>query len=61
MCRNVLDNHLKSFEIGKDYKSRQASKKTHFEQKKSLKRSELSSRSHIHALDKIVELVMLYL
>ena len=56
MCRNALDNHLKSFEIGEDSKSKQATKKRHYEQRKSMKRSELFSRSHIQALDDIVEL-----
>ena len=56
MCRNALDKHLKSFEIGEDRKSKQASKKRHYEQKKSTKRSKLCSRSHIQALDDIVEL-----
>jgi len=56
MCRNALDNHLKSFEIGEDSKSKQATKKRHYEQRKSMKRSELSSRSHIQALDDVVEL-----
>ena len=56
MYRNALDKHLKSFEIGEDWKSKQASKKSHFEQKKSMKRSELTSRSNIQALEDIVEL-----
>ena len=56
MCRNALENGLKSFEIGVDSKSKQASKKRHYEQRKSTKRSESSSRSHIQALDDIVEL-----
>ena len=33
MCRNALVNRLKSFEIGEDSKSKQASKKRHYEQK----------------------------
>ena len=57
MCRNALDKHLKSFEIGTDRKSKQESKIRHYEQKKkSMKRSELYSRSHIQSLDDIVEL-----
>ena len=56
MCRNALVNRLKSFEIGEDSKSKQATKKRHYEQRKSMKRSEMASTSHIQALDDIVEL-----
>ena len=56
MSINTLENGLKSFEIGVDSKSKQATKKRHYEQRKSMKRSELFSRSHIQALDDIVEL-----
>ena len=34
MCRNALDKHLKSFEIGTDKKSKQESKIKHYEQKR---------------------------
>ena len=56
MSRNTLENGLKSFEIGEDSKSKQATKKRHYEQRKSMKRSEMASTSHIQALDDIVEL-----
>ena len=56
MCRNALDNCLKSFEIGEDSKSKQASKKRHYEQKKSMRRSEKAFTSHVQALGDIVKL-----